>query len=691
MNSLTIIALLALADVSSATSEQPSDDVFNFIAEEQQVVETASRRPQGLDEAPGSVTIISQEQIKRFGYQTMTQLLRSAGLYITENYDNNLSVGIRGSSLRSRYDKSIVWAIDGHVLNEDWTRNGWIFNMGFGVPLGDIERVEILRGPASMVWGTNGVEAVVNVITTRRGFSGAAGEVMGGNFGLFSATTRAQLVESKDLSFTASARYARKGAEPTRFADAAGSPCIQGVESSCLAGFLPKGAMNTETLEAYAKLDYGSFHLQAGYFLHQWTSFTGPYKSIFGYQFPLVFDRAFAEARFEKRLADSFVLKLKLGADRFGYRGTAGYDTDGTAAGIYEFSNYGRANSLNGEARLSFERSFSDVSLHAEAGGSIRFALTNSGGEDTSGSARYDIPTEELTGSAYASVDVGLWKKLTLSAGLRFDKSSLFVGSLSPRAGVIFKLDDNHVFKLLYARGFRNPSVFEAFYTDSLSIVPNPRLRPENSDTVELIFRRNFANRLTVQGSLFASLFRNIVVQHSGCYDFAAGGSFRETNDPASCAVNESLGNQPTNADSRDSFGGELFAQLSFKQWVGYLSSTLQQSRINGSQTPENSPQLIAVAGIGMPIGDHLTIGIEGFVISERISVRGENTRLPTMATLDVTLAALKLADHIDVRARLDNVFDSRIDGAAVGDEVFPLRRLPQGGRTIYVSLGGQL
>lgn len=143
-------------------------------------VYSASKYEQKVTEAPSSVTIITADEIKKYGYLNFAEILRSVrGFHIT--YDRNYHyLGVRGFGLPGDYNTRILLLIDGHRINDAIYEQAPL-GTDFPIDIDLIERIEIIRGPGSSLYGTNAFFAVINVITRRgRDFkgietSGAAG------------------------------------------------------------------------------------------------------------------------------------------------------------------------------------------------------------------------------------------------------------------------------------------------------------------------------------------------------------------------------------------------------------------------------------------------------------------------------------------------------------------------------------
>jgi hypothetical protein len=132
-------------------------------------VYSASKYEQKVTRAPASVTIVTADEIRKSGYRTLADVLRSvAGVYVTNNRNYSF-VGFRGFSQPGDFNTGILLLIDGHRVNDA------IYNLSYVaqealVDVDMIERVEIIRGPGSSIYGNSAFFCVIDIITR----SGAA-------------------------------------------------------------------------------------------------------------------------------------------------------------------------------------------------------------------------------------------------------------------------------------------------------------------------------------------------------------------------------------------------------------------------------------------------------------------------------------------------------------------------------------
>src|SRR5918994_991761 len=127
-------------------------------------ISSAAKYEQTISEAASSVTIITAEDIQRHGYRTLPEALSAArGFYLS--YDRNYTfLGARGFSRPSDYNNRILVLVDGNAINEG-IFGGAPVGTELGMSLSSLERIEIVRGPGSALYGTGAVFAVINLIT----------------------------------------------------------------------------------------------------------------------------------------------------------------------------------------------------------------------------------------------------------------------------------------------------------------------------------------------------------------------------------------------------------------------------------------------------------------------------------------------------------------------------------------------
>lgn len=151
--------VLLLCYSFNVRAASPDDTMLMFVGETQPVVTVASRYPESPATAPAMVSVISAEEIELYGYQTLGDLLAfEPGFYIAP--------GGRGSVayLRGLRD-AVLFLYDGVPITTDVTKS--FAPLGREISLAALERVEIVRGPGSVLWGPDAYAGVVNLIPKR--------------------------------------------------------------------------------------------------------------------------------------------------------------------------------------------------------------------------------------------------------------------------------------------------------------------------------------------------------------------------------------------------------------------------------------------------------------------------------------------------------------------------------------------
>jgi len=213
-------------------------------------VTTASKKAQSIDQAPAAVFVISKEDIKGYGYHNIGEALRMVpGVEIMQSGDQNYEVAIRGFDITS-YNTSnkVLWLIDGRSVYNDGY--GGVRLSSFPISMDDIERIEVIRGPGSCLYGANAFSGIINVITKKAiDQHGIFAKVTYGNFGQTNSNIRYGAGSGK-LSYKLTAGFDNIDKSKTRYS---------GLSSDSITTLTGLGWKNT-SINAMRNL-YGNFVL----------------------------------------------------------------------------------------------------------------------------------------------------------------------------------------------------------------------------------------------------------------------------------------------------------------------------------------------------------------------------------------------------------------------------------------------
>ncbi len=164
VNKAYLFTFVALSLVSALQAQAPPKDLTQASLEDLMNVQvtSVSKKEQKLSKTGAAVFVISQDDIRRSGVTTIPDLLRMVpGVNVARINAHTWSISIRGFS--DLYGNKVLVMIDGRPMyRQSFSGVRWD---EVDVPLENIERIEVIRGPGGTVWGANAVNGVINIIT----------------------------------------------------------------------------------------------------------------------------------------------------------------------------------------------------------------------------------------------------------------------------------------------------------------------------------------------------------------------------------------------------------------------------------------------------------------------------------------------------------------------------------------------
>src|SRR5580692_4033681 len=182
-------------------------------------VSSPARKEQKLSQTAGAVYVITQEDIRRSGLSSVPELLRMVpGLQVARIDASSWSVTARGFA--GQFADKVLVLIDGRSIYNHV--NAGVYWEQNTLPLADIDRIEVMRGPGATMWGANAMNGVINIITKpARETQGLAIETAGGSEETALGSVRYGGGAGDHIFYRAYADYFRDGPLSTATGDAA--------------------------------------------------------------------------------------------------------------------------------------------------------------------------------------------------------------------------------------------------------------------------------------------------------------------------------------------------------------------------------------------------------------------------------------------------------------------------------------
>jgi outer membrane receptor protein involved in Fe transport len=543
MRALSAIALgtALLLGASSARADEGTADVAAVLEEE--VVTTASRSAQRAADTPAFSRAITAEEIRHFGIRSLDEALDFLGVGIRTSHGAGIpEVGARGVFRRRDLGNHVLLLVDGHIMNEPLYGSAQ-FGPGLGVPLEMIDHIEVVLGPGSVMYGSNAVFAVVNVVTKSASTNDgthvaaevsthAADEVTplsstrmtatgGYRFDLFGKRTELTLGVSY---YWHNAIPFQVGPQNIGIDPADGQPMRftrTGPYNGVWGGNY-KGMYLQEVPSAYVRLTRGQFEVLGG---ASWLTSRDPTRGSSNFDEPLAKaePRAFLSIRQGLTLSRIVELRGRVFGDLYGFQSdfiasrtsSCSLNPIGTTCNHRVIAG-SRRGGVELQANLDW-RSDHRITTLFTAMGTLNNVYAN--GET------YDVATNTLilplpetfvqsqTRTIVAASAEQGWQPfdwLGLSAGARVDKDERFAAVLSPRFAVTTRPWEDGTLKAVYAEAFRGPSFYETEARSPILLSPSRGLLPEKTDSRELIFEQRLGRHRLALG-VFDTRFRQLV------------------------------------------------------------------------------------------------------------------------------------------------------------------------------------
>ncbi len=496
--------LAALLIVPSIVLSNPFEttlqDEIQWLEEETFVV-SASRVKENIKKTPASITVIDSDMIEKMGANNILEVLATVpGLGVTQS--NIYVKEIESRGIKDWFSQQILFMVDGHSLDANLINGGatWSFS---DLKLENIKQIEVIKGPASALYGANAFTGLVNIITKKaEDINGSEVKLKIGSYN----TKEVNLLygeKFEDLSITANINIFKSDGNNV---------------------YVPSKNASTDPykkqLQTNLKLNYKDFYLSSLFNKREDGPHFGPAGGITDESKPKN-EYFFIETGLKKDI------NRKLNINIRGY-----YD-------LYKFNNYwelfeesyttinkitNEKNGIEAIAAYNLNENYtfligsmfekhkqydSKTIQNYDGNFNILASMTDMSNTSLSFAPKVDRNMKAV----YVNNLYDFTENLRFTFGVRYDKYSDFGSNTAPRGGFSWQLNKNNTLKASYGEGFRAPT-FEELYNNSVVISGTSNLKSEKVETYELTYENRY-NKLENSITYFHNFFSDIITNNN--------------------------------------------------------------------------------------------------------------------------------------------------------------------------------
>lgn len=673
----TLVLCSLLTAITSSLSFAQDEEELLWSYGDENFVSIATGRKQAITKAPAVASVITAEQIRAMGAKDIDQALESvAGLHVSRRSGayNPIYV-IRG--IHSDINPQVLILINGipitHVLTGDRSQ-AW-----GGMPVENISRIEVIRGPGSAIYGADAFAGTINIVTKEaKEIDGLQTGLSAGSFDSYRGwLLYGDSSDNWDVAFSLQV-HDTNGQDETVDADFAS-----------LLSFGPSfapGGVNTQQKSIDSRIDISNknWRFRAGY---QGRKDLGTGAGVSQSLDPLgdgESDRFNADITYKNAAflddwnitATLSYLDVSTKTDLFILPpGTFGFP-EGVIGNPDAYERHYRfdtsafyTNIDNHDIRIGVGYHYLDQHKIEETKNYVNtsFGLIPLGSViPVTGNALFNKEEEREVSYIFLQDEWSLAKDWSLTLGLRHDHYSDFGDTTNPRAALVWETAHNLTTKLLYGKAFRAPSFAEQFNQANPVAIGNSNLDPEQIETFELAFNYIPIDDLKIGFNLFYYDFEDII---------------RFT------PVAQNTGNQ-TGKGLELEFDWKVNEAFTVK--ANYALQNSEDESLDADSA--NAPEQQLYLNMDYSFTHQWSINAQLNMVADRNRQAGDiRSDIDDYTTLDLTLRSEKLFDGVDILVSVHNVTDEEVLEPSLFDPILGAvaipNDLPQAGRSYMLEI----
>jgi iron complex outermembrane receptor protein len=670
LNPQSLCVFLALAWIGTAAAQTSEEEDLALVYGDKSTVSIATGSHQAITRAPSAASVITSRDIEAMGATDLDQALESVpGLHVSMvHVAMNPIYEFRG--IATKYNPQVLMLVNGiPITNVFWGDRSQLWG---GMPLENVARIEVIRGPGSALYGADAFSGVINVITKdSKDINGTEAGVRVGSFN----SRDAWVQHGGKLGVLDSAFYLRAGNTDGQ----------KGIIQKDVLG--ATGPVNAErkAVDARADLSYDAWRLRYAYQKRE----VGVGAGLAGSLDPTSLGRS-------SRMYLDMNYEQANWAPNWDVSGVAGYYNNREKgdpfytlypAGVFAsfpdgmIANPGHSEQHTHGSVSAFYTGFEQHRVHIGTGFRIEdlYAATETKNYTNTGAANgtppvlvdvtgdpsqvYLLPHKRHLSYVFFQDEWSVAKDWALTVGVRRDQYSDFGGTTNPRLALVWDAAYNVVVKLMHGTAFRAPSFAEQYNINNPVANGSPNVKPETIVMDELAFSWQATSALQTNLNFFKYDMRNIILPIASTYRNAGDQTGRGMELESTLDVSTNL-----------RLTGNISLQHSTDEATGQDAGIAPHRRLFGRADWRLAP----LWQFGTTVNH----------VADRKREPGDTRpQIPDYTTVDLTLRREKLAGNWDVRAMVINLFNADAREPTFYSVKGMPSDLPLPGRAFYIQL----
>jgi len=497
--------LLALLGIS--TLLLANEDMLNLLEDLNNASEISTKTKLNINKTPAVVSVLHADELQKLGITNIYEALETVpGIEVSMGIAGAKQINMRGN--KSLVTDKLKFMVDGISINAELSgANHFYLNM----PIENIERIEIIRGPASALYGSFAHIGLINVITKASTHKNSTLFVRGSSEGSKNIGFT-QHINSEDIKVALNGSFeandnSREYKNYSLLANTAPFTSYEDFTSKSL-GLNLELFKDISLVSKYLELD-----MQNHFGYGAWPIVQDPKT--------LVHTSWVNELRYAPKISDELRLDLKLGYKEYSMVGESR---------IFPMSAFNPfAYDLIGDGNYKEESLYTDVSLNysynkhniilgafltqTNANGTTYKENNTSISEETTivyeGGGLVDKITRDQY-AFYVSDIISFSSKWMANIGVRYDDYSDADSAFSPKLSLLYAYDEKQSYKLMYQNSFRAPTFIEIYGTQA-PFIGDEELKSETIDTLEFAYRYENSFDSWININFFYSQMQNFI------------------------------------------------------------------------------------------------------------------------------------------------------------------------------------